>query len=172
MSQFWEQLRASRMEHGWAWRVFLRSCFPGWLTSTFCILGKMSLNMIWSLNHDFHHPSPWWRMNSKHVCLCLPVGWFRGQVWVSFCWGWAQGFCLRWSIPYGHPTDARPALGGCFGVCFWVRHLATDERIITWLRGRSKINICQVTNRWNELKWHKWRDKQWMASCFFVSICN
>ena len=83
MSQFWEQLRASRMEHGWAWRVFLRSCFAGWLTSTFSILGKMSLNMIWSLKHGFHHPSPWWRLNSKHVCLCLPVGWFRGQVWLS-----------------------------------------------------------------------------------------
>ena len=51
-----------------------------------------------------------------------------------FCSGWAQGFCLRWSIP----TDAWLGLGGCFCGCFLVMHGAIDEPIKMIQQGAAK----------------------------------
>ena len=68
-------------------------------------------------------------------------GLVQGFLSVMLAWGWAQGFCLRWSIP----TDAWLGLGGCFCGCS-VMH-AIDEPIKMIQQGAAKWQFCQFA-RW------------------------
>ena len=152
----------------WAWGAFCGPALPGgWFQHS--ILAKMSLNMIWSLKHGFHHPCPWWRLNSKLVCFCLWVG-SGVKFECHVCWGWACGLYLRWSVPSPYWCSACTGIG-CFGGCFWVMHLATHERINMIKRVQQNENFAmQVTTSWNELKWHEWQAMN--GKLFFVSVGN
>ena len=105
---------------------------------------------------------------SLFAYVCLRVGWgVRFECHV--CWGWAQGFCLRWSMLSPYRCSACTGIG-CFGGCFWVMHLATDGRInMIFKRVQQNGRLA----RWqrDETNWNYINDMQWMQ-VDFVSICN
>ena len=146
------------------YRSFENSCsLRGWLIMrAFCaillwrvdafqhsILGKMDLNMIWSLKHGFHPPFPCWRHMWKLVLLMFAWGLVEGSgLSVMFVEDELSGFCLRWSMLSSYRCSACTGIG-CFGGCFWVMHLATDRRINMIWRGSSKIADLPGDKRWN-----------------------
>ena len=161
MSQFWKQLHSSRILR---MRFFLRSQLCRVVDFNISFWARWTWNMIWSLKHGFHPPFPCWRHMSKLVCLCLNlwVGWgvkFECHV----CWGWAQGFCLRWSMLSPYRCSA------CTGIDVFEWCILRQMGGLTWLRGVQQHGGLA---RWqtDEVNWNYINDMQWMASWFCFNL--
>ena len=130
MSQFWN----SCILRGFcAWGFFCGPALPGWLISTYHF-GQDGLEYDLVTEAWFPSPIPLLKAYVKLVCLCLTCG----LVWgVKFechvCWGWAQGFCLRWSMLSPYRCSA------CTGIDVFEWCILRQMGGLTWLRGCSNM---------------------------------